>query len=90
MVISGGMYPAAFLKGVTIATFLPTDLTSSASFSSTTTLFSDGEIPLPDFWGGYRVVPKSIEFWQGRENRLHDRFTYELRDSSWNINRLSP
>ena len=52
--------------------------------------FSGGEIPLPDFWGGYRVVPKSIEFWQGRENRLHDRFIYELRDSSWNINRLSP
>ena len=59
-------------------------------FASMKKKFSGGEIPLPDFWGGYRVVPKSIEFWQGRENRLHDRFIYELRDSSWNINRLSP
>ena len=59
-------------------------------FASMKKKFSGGEIPLPDFWGGYRVVPKSIEFWQGRENRLHDRFIYELRESSWNINRLSP
>lgn len=52
--------------------------------------FSDGEIPLPDFWGGYRVVPHSIEFWQGRENRLHDRFIYELSSGNWSISRLSP
>ncbi|HZC34331.1 MAG TPA: pyridoxamine 5'-phosphate oxidase, partial [Chthoniobacterales bacterium] len=47
--------------------------------------------PVPDFWGGYRVFPERIEFWQGRENRLHDRFLYERQsDGSWRINRLSP
>jgi len=52
--------------------------------------FKDGEVPLPDFWGGYRVVPKTIEFWQGRENRLHDRFIYEQVEGKWLINRLAP
>ena len=59
-------------------------------FKSMKKKFSAGDIPLPDFWGGYRVVPKSIEFWQGRENRLHDRFIYELSDDKWTISRLSP
>jgi len=59
-------------------------------FTSMKKKFSSGEIPLPDFWGGYRVVPRSIEFWQGRENRLHDRFIYELSDDKWTIGRLSP
>ncbi len=52
--------------------------------------FSEGEVPLPDFWGGYRVVPSTIEFWQGRENRLHDRFVYARKDDVWEINRLAP
>jgi pyridoxamine 5'-phosphate oxidase len=52
--------------------------------------FSKGEVPLPDFWGGYRVIPKSIEFWQGRESRLHDRFIYQRSENGWNISRLSP
>jgi len=52
--------------------------------------FADGEIPLPDFWGGYRVEPISIEFWQGRENRLHDRFEYRRDGNSWKIQRLAP
>ncbi len=52
--------------------------------------FSDGEIPLPDFWGGYRVIPESVEFWQGRESRLHDRFEYRLIDKEWHIQRLAP
>ncbi|MBV6644617.1 MAG: pyridoxamine 5'-phosphate oxidase [Cyclobacteriaceae bacterium] len=52
--------------------------------------FKEGEIPLPDFWGGYRVIPDSIEFWQGRQNRLHDRIFYELADGNWNKSRLSP
>ena len=52
--------------------------------------FADGEIPLPSFWGGIRVVPTEIEFWQGRENRLHDRFRYTRSGDGWAIERLSP
>ncbi len=53
--------------------------------------FHGGDIPLPSFWGGYRVKPERIEFWQGRENRLHDRFEYTLQeDGSWRIERLAP
>ena len=52
------------------------------------------DVPLPDFWGGYRVVPSSVEFWQGRPNRLHDRLRYRLPDpgesGKWVIERLSP
>lgn len=51
----------------------------------------DGEVPLPPFWGGYRVRPATIEFWQGRANRLHDRFEYVRQaDGSWTVDRLSP
>ena len=54
--------------------------------------FTDGEVPLPDFWGGIRIVPKRFEFWQGRENRLHDRFAYEKSPDgkAWTISRLAP
>jgi len=53
--------------------------------------FKSGEIPLPSAWGGYRIIPERIEFWQGRENRLHDRFQYtRLHDESWAIERLAP
>lgn len=52
--------------------------------------FKDGDIPLPDFWGGYRITPESIEFWQGRENRLHDRILYTRNGEGWNISRLAP
>jgi|TARA_B100001079_G_scaffold258414_1_gene256628 pyridoxamine 5'-phosphate oxidase len=53
--------------------------------------FTEGEIPLPSFWGGYRVQPKTIEFWQSRPNRLHDRFQYTRQsDNSWTIDRLAP
>jgi pyridoxamine 5'-phosphate oxidase len=52
--------------------------------------FSHGEIPLPSFWGGYRVKPETIEFWQGGPARLHDRFLYRREDACWEIERLSP
>jgi pyridoxamine 5'-phosphate oxidase len=53
--------------------------------------FARGEVPLPSFWGGYRVRPESIEFWQGRENRLHDRFVYRrVEEGGWQIQRLAP
>ena len=52
--------------------------------------FSKGEIPLPDFWGGFRVVPEEIEFWQGGESRLHDRFNFQRDGDNWDIARLSP
>ena len=52
--------------------------------------FHHGDIPLPSFWGGYRVVPESIEFWQGGPARLHDRFLYRRDAQSWSIERLSP
>lgn len=53
--------------------------------------FSKGEVALPSFWGGYRIKPNRIEFWQGRTHRLHDRFLYTLGDNGdWDISRLSP
>ena len=53
--------------------------------------FLKGEIPLPSFWGGYRVKPTQFEFWQGRPHRLHDRFLYTRQeDWSWRIDRLAP
>jgi len=52
--------------------------------------FKDGNIPLPDFWGGYRLIPESIEFWQGRESRLHDRILYTRETDGWRIERLAP
>lgn len=52
--------------------------------------FAQGQIPLPDFWGGYRVEPATIEFWQGGVHRLHDRFVYTRSDSGWTIERLAP
>lgn len=61
-----------------------------SQFESLKTKFAEGEVPLPDFWGGYRVKPKAIEFWQGRENRLHDRFCYSRQDNTWAIHRLAP
>lgn len=52
--------------------------------------FAAGDVPLPSFWGGYRVRPEEVEFWQGRPSRLHDRFRYRLVDDIWVIDRLAP
>ena len=52
--------------------------------------FKHGEIPLPSFWGGFRVVPETMEFWQGGPARIHDRFLYTRSEDQWSIERLSP
>jgi pyridoxamine 5'-phosphate oxidase len=52
--------------------------------------YGDGELPIPDDWGGYRVVPDSFEFWQHREDRLHDRLLYTPAEDGWRIERLAP
>ncbi|OTB06352.1 hypothetical protein M426DRAFT_115986 [Hypoxylon sp. CI-4A] len=55
----------------------------------------EDNIPVPEFWGGLRIIPESVEFWQGRQNRLHDRFVYDKKasaevDQEWTLERLSP
>ena len=60
------------------------------SFSDMKAKFGKGDIPLPSFWGGYRVEPVTIEFWQGRKNRLHDRFLYQRENDKWVVERLAP
>ena len=52
--------------------------------------FKEGKVPVPSFWGGYRVEPETWEFWQGGRHRLHDRFLYTRADGSWSARRLSP
>lgn len=65
--------------------------TLDAQYSAREAEFADAqEIPLPPFWGGVRVRPEYIEFWQGRASRLHDRFAYTRSDDSWQLQRLQP
>ena len=64
--------------------------TLETQFSEVKAQFAEGDIPLPEFWGGFCVVPEEIEFWQGGENRLHDRFCFKHGEAGWNIARLSP
>lgn len=59
-------------------------------FSEIKELYVDEDIPLPPFWGGYRLSPERFEFWQGRASRLHDRICYERNSGSWTISRLAP
>ncbi|WOX07265.1 pyridoxamine 5'-phosphate oxidase [Microbulbifer pacificus] len=61
------------------------------SFEAFSKNFEGQDVPRPEFWGGYRVVPHAVEFWQGRASRLHDRFVYrDMGDGEWQIERLSP
>ena len=61
------------------------------AFKAVETKYAGREIPMPPYWGGYRVQPETIEFWQGRHGRLHDRLRYR-RDSNgaWSVDRLAP
>jgi len=61
-----------------------------AQFEAVKQKFSSGNVTVPDFWSGFRVVPEEFEFWQGGENRLHDRFSFQRQEHQWNISRLSP
>lgn len=60
------------------------------AFSQMKAKFAEGDVPLPDFWGGYRVRPDEVEFWQGGAHRLHDRFVYTRDGDAWQTQRLSP
>jgi pyridoxamine 5'-phosphate oxidase len=61
-----------------------------AEYSRVAARFAAGQVPRPDHWGGYRVLPDVFEFWQGRPNRLHDRLRYRLGPSGWILERLAP
>lgn len=61
-----------------------------ASYAAVEERFIGQEIPAPPFWGGYRVIPRSIEFWQGRRGRMHDRLVYVQTPEGWHFRRLAP
>ncbi len=61
-----------------------------AKFKELLAKFAEGEVPVPSFWGGFRVTPRTIEFWQGGRHRLHDRFLYTRAGDGWTIARLAP
>ena len=61
-----------------------------AAFSRERDNFENIEIPRPENWGGYRIIPVKIEFWQGRSGRMHDRLVYHLEKKSWKVQRLAP
>jgi pyridoxamine 5'-phosphate oxidase len=69
---------------------LPSRDVLEAEVEAVTQRFAEGEVPLPDHWGGFRVVPEEIEFWQGRSSRLHDRIQYRREAGAWVKRRLSP
>ena len=61
-----------------------------AAYAATATRFPGDDVPLPPHWGGYRVEPDSVEFWKGREHRLHDRFRFTRGGEGWRLERLWP
>jgi pyridoxamine 5'-phosphate oxidase len=69
---------------------VPDRATLEAALADVERRFPDGVVPRPPHWGGYRVVPDEVEFWQGRPNRLHDRLLYRRTPGGWDLVRLSP
>lgn len=69
---------------------LETRATLEEAVAAAEARFAHGDIPLPPHWGGYRVLPDVLEFWQGRQSRLHDRLRYRASDGGWTLERLSP
>ncbi len=69
---------------------LPNRQTLEKKFEELQKKYDGKEVPLPPFWGGFRLIPDTIEFWQGREHRLHDRLRYAKQREGWIIDRLSP
>lgn len=69
---------------------LPDRAALDAALAEVTARFGDGEVPAPPHWGGLRVVPDEVEFWQGRANRLHDRLRFRLTEGAWLVERLAP
>lgn len=76
----------------TQSSVIPSRTELESSYEELTARYPEGEqVPVPPHWGGFRIAPETIEFWQGRENRLHDRLRYVAqRDGSWRVERLSP
>jgi pyridoxamine 5'-phosphate oxidase len=73
------------------STVLPSRAVLEDRYAELERRWPDGtQVPMPDFWGGYRLVPEQLEFWQGRLSRLHDRFRYTRSGTSWTVSRLAP
>ncbi len=69
---------------------LPSRESLEEAMSANEVRFADGDVPLPEHWGGFRVIPEEIEFWQGRRSRLHDRIAFRKSAGAWVRSRLSP
>lgn len=73
------------------STVLPSRAALEDRYAELEQRWPDGtQVPMPDFWGGYRLAPEQMEFWQGRPSRLHDRFRYTRHGPSWRVIRLAP